>query len=152
MSVTRYFCQILSQLLGISALAAVLSLRTVSITLHLPEPLERCCFQGLFSNTCRALPLYFQRAAGAAEEQELSSQGSSHPLPRALAPGRYPAVPSSTWGLLKHFGREVCCNPPLTGTWHGYETICFANRGLQTQQRSCSPGLPPHWKPRHLSQ
>lgn len=52
-SMSWYLFQILSQLLGISALAAALSLLvrgTASTALQLTQPLERCCFQGLFSN------------------------------------------------------------------------------------------------------
>lgn len=96
---------------------------TVSITLHLHSHWERCCFQGLLSNTCSAPPPPFQRDAGCYREAgaqprwQLPSHHTGNGTVQLHSSAQlHRALP--TWGLLKRFVREGCCSFPLTGTWN----------------------------------
>lgn len=111
-SMSWYLCQTLPQLLGISALAAALTLLrrgTASTALQLTQPLERCCFQGLFSNICSASPGQLQGDAGCYRGVRVHLKTAA-PTPAALAmtQRRYVAKPLSAWHFPSGAPKTLC--------------------------------------------
>lgn len=137
-SVSCYLCQTLPQLLGISALAAALRLLgqgTASTTLQLSQPLERCCFQVLFSNTYSALPQQSQRDASCYRGERVPLRLQ---LPSQLHWQWHNAgtwqCPAPHGTFVKLFAREVRCNSPCTRNLkYCNKVIHFADRGLPNE-------------------